>query len=89
MIIVCAHRGGLTAALTRSVHIGEPSRELSRRHRTAAHILRSHESMPRAGARWADVMEAMEEEYRAQGFEDEWRNHHQGGPIGYQDGSFL
>ncbi len=37
----------------------------------------------------ADVMEAMKEEYRAQGFEDEWKCHHQGGPIGYQDREFL
>jgi len=89
MIVVCAHRGGLTAALTRSVHIGEPSRELSRRHRAAAHICAVMNCRTRAGARWADVMEAMEEEYRAQGFEDEWRNHHQGGPIGYQDREFF
>lgn len=89
MIIVCAHRGGLTAALTRSVHIGEPGRELRRRHEAAAHICAAMNCRTQAGARWADVMEAMEEEYRAQGFEGEWRNHHQGGPIGYQDREFL
>ncbi len=89
MIIVCAHCGGLTVALTRSVHIGEPSPKLRRRHEAAADVCAAMNARTRAGTRWADVMEAMKEEYRAQGFEDEWKCHHQGGPIGYQDREFF
>jgi hypothetical protein len=35
------------------------------------------------GARIGDIFSAGLEAYRAQGYPDEWRLHHQGGPTGY------
>ncbi len=37
----------------------------------------------RPGARIGDVFKAGLEAYREQGYADEWRLHHQGGPTGY------
>jgi antitoxin VapB len=43
----------------------------------------------RPGARLSDVFQRAVEAYAAQGFPDEWRLHHQGGPAGYEPREFI
>ena len=40
------------------------------------------------GWRWADVLRAGQAAYRDAGFDGEWREHVQGGPIGYLSREF-
>jgi Xaa-Pro aminopeptidase len=86
LVSVTAQRGGLYASLTRTVAFDPPA-WLAERHATAARIEASAleatrvaaANAGRAGNVFADVQEA----YARVGWEDEWRNHHQGGAAGY------
>jgi len=89
MIVVCAHRGGLVVALTRSIHFGDPSPELTRAHRAAVRVHAAMIAATRVGAVYQDVLARTVAQYGIEGFPEEWRCHHQGGPIGYQDREFL
>jgi Xaa-Pro dipeptidase len=89
MIIVCAHLGGLTVALTRSVHFGRPAAHIAAAHLSAARVHASMIAATRPGATYQHVMTQAMTQYEAQGYPGEWQHHHQGGPIGYQDREFL
>lgn len=89
MIVVCAHRGGLVVALTRSVHFGEPPAQLIRAHEAAARVHVVMIAATRPGAVYQDVLARAASQYEVEGYPDEWRFHHQGGPIGYQDRELL
>lgn len=89
MIVVCAHLGGLTVALTRSVHFGKPAADIAGAHLSAARVHAAMIAVTRPGATYQDVMTQAKAQYEAEGYPGEWRCHHQGGPIGYQDREFL
>lgn len=89
MIVVCAHRGGLVVAVTRSVHFGRPPREVSSAHEAAARVHAAMIMATRVGAGYQDVIDRACVQYEAEGYGGEWQYHHQGGPIGYQDREFL
>jgi len=89
MIVVCAHLGGLTVALTRSVHFGKPPADIAAAHLSAARVHAAMIAATRPGAAYQDVMAEAKAQYEAEGYPDEWRRHHQGGPIGYQDREFF
>lgn len=42
----------------------------------------------RPGSTYGAVLEAAAEAYRVEGHEDAWRQHYQGGPIGYRQREF-
>lgn len=85
MLVVGAERGGLIVAMTRMVWLGgEPDAETRRRHAAATAIHRMARRATREGSTLASVFDVIRGEYAAQGYADEWRLHHQGGPIGYQ-----
>lgn len=89
MIVVCAHLGGLTVALTRSVHFGKPPADMAAAHLSAARVHAAMIAATRPGAAYQEVMAQAMAQYEAEGYPGEWRRHHQGGPIGYQDREFL
>ncbi len=89
MIVVCAHKGGLIVAATRSVHFGRPPREVSSAHRAAARVHAAMIMATKVDAEYQDVIDRACAQYEAEGYGGEWRRHHQGGPIGYQDREFL
>ena len=89
MIVVCAHQGGLVVAVTRSVHFGRPPREVSSAHQAAARVHAAMIVATKVGAEYQDVIDRACAQYEAEGYGGEWRRHHQGGPIGYQDREFL
>lgn len=89
MVVVCAHLGGLTVALTRSVHFGKPPVDISAAHSSAARVHAAMIASTRPGASYQNVMAQAKAQYEAEGYPDEWRRHHQGGPIGYQDREFF
>jgi Xaa-Pro aminopeptidase len=83
MAAVCASRRGLIVSLTRLVHFGPLDTDLRRRHDAVCKVDEALHAATRPGARWCDVLQVGIEAYAANGFAEEWRLHHQGGPMGY------
>ena len=83
MIVVCARRAGLIAALTRIVWAGPVPEEIRRRTRAAAEVNARLLAATRPGAVGRDLFEAAVRAYADLGFPGEERLHHQGGACGY------
>ena len=83
MLVTCGERGGLIAAVSRLVSLGEPSPELRRRHQAVAAVDAAMIAATRPGVTLGEVFDTARAAYGQVGFADEWRQHHQGGSIGY------
>ena len=83
MLVVCARRYGLVVSATRIVSFGPVSAELRKKHDAVARVDAAFIAATQIGARIGDVFRAGLDAYAAQGFADEWKLHHQGGPTGY------
>ena len=83
MLVAGARRHGLHVSVTRLVHFGSPPAELQRRHAAVARIDAAFLAATRVGAHVGDVVRAGIAAYAAEGWPDDWRHHHQGGPTGY------
>lgn len=83
MIVVCARRAGLIAALTRIVWAGPVPEEIRRRTRAAAEVNARLLASTRPGASGRDLFEVAVRAYGDAGFPGEERLHHQGGACGY------
>jgi Xaa-Pro aminopeptidase len=84
MAAICAQRHGLTVSATRIVSFGPVDSELRRRHEAVCEVDRTLHARTRPGVRWCDVLDAGQRVYEETGFADEWKKHHQGGPMGYE-----
>jgi len=84
MLVLGGRYRGLVAAASRLVHFGPLDAELKRRQAAVAQVDAELIAATRPGARIADVFQRAVETYAATGFPDEWRQHHQGGAIGYE-----
>lgn len=84
MVALCAQRLGLTVSITRLVHFG-PSLpdDLRRRHEAVCRVDAALHAATRIGRRWCDCLADGIAMYGQCGLSDEWRKHHQGGPMGY------
>ena len=83
MVVIVAVRGGLNVAATRTVTIGEPDPELAERHLISAEAEAAAIAATRPGNTYGEALQAQIDVYEKHGYTDEWRNHTQGGPIGY------
>jgi antitoxin VapB len=83
MLVVCGRRSGLIVSTTRVVHFGPVPAELARKHAAIIAVDAAFIAATRVGARIGDVFKAGLDAYAAQGFPEEWKLHHQGGPTGY------
>ncbi len=85
MLVVGSELGGLIVAMTRMVWLrGRPDPETLRRFEAVTRVHGAFRGATRACATLADVLAAGIAAYEAEGYAEEWRLHHQGGPIGYQ-----
>ena len=84
MLVLVAERWGLHVALTRIREFEPPEADLARRIEAVSAVQQALHSATRPGATLGNVIEAGQAAYAAVGFADEWRDHHQGGTIGYQ-----
>jgi Xaa-Pro dipeptidase len=85
MLVVGSEQGGLIIAMTRMVWLrGRPDPETLRRFEAVSRVHGAFRAATRVGATLADVLATGIAAYEAEGYADEWRLHHQGGPIGYQ-----
>lgn len=83
LVVIVGVRGGLNMAATRTVSIGEPDPDLAERHLIAAEAEAAAITATRPGNTYGQALQAQLDVYEARGYHDEWRNHTQGGPIGY------
>lgn len=84
MVVVGAKRWGLIISMTRLVHFGELSAELIRKHKAVTAVDAAFIANTVPGADVAEIFDKAVAEYAAQGYAEEWKLHHQGGPTGYK-----
>lgn len=88
MAVVVAERGGLHVALTRFASAGAPSQTVLAAHEAAraveAHVL----DEVRPGVTYGHLVEALAIGYAGVGAPEAWREHYQGGPVGYRQREF-
>ena len=82
MLVSCAAYKGLVSCLTRFVCF-RPMTELEDRQQALAHIDAAVNLSTRPGRTLGELFFILQRAYEEQGFEGEWRHHHQGGPTGY------
>lgn len=83
MMVFVGVRGGLNIACTRTASIGAPDPVLGERHAIASEAEARAIEATRPGATYGEALQAQIDVYEAHGYHDEWKNHTQGGPIGY------
>jgi Xaa-Pro aminopeptidase len=88
LAVVTGVRGGLNVSCSRTVSAGAPEPELAARHLAACAVETALIGATRPGRSWADALEAGQAAYRDVGFDGEWREHVQGGPVGYLSREF-
>ena len=88
LAVVVGVRGGLNVACSRTVSAGAPDPELAARHHAACAVETALIAATRPGVTWQDAFAAGQDAYREAGFDGEWREHVQGGPIGYLSREF-
>jgi Xaa-Pro dipeptidase len=85
MLIACAEKGGLMVAITRFAWLGaRPDAETMRRFEAVNQVHVAMRAATRPGRMLSEVFADSIAAYEATGYGEEWRLHHQGGPIGYQ-----
>ena len=89
MMVLCARQAGLIVSLTRFVHFGKLPAELRRRHNAVCAVDAAFIGNTRVGTPVREVFRLGLAAYAEQGFPDEWKLHHQGGPCGYQPRDYV
>ena len=89
MINVCAEKWGMPIAVTRFVHFGQLPEELKIKFEKTAKIFTQYELATVPGNTCADIFEQCKKWYEEAGVPDEWKKHHQGGAIGYDDRDYV
>lgn len=84
MMVACVERHGLIVSLTRLVNFAPVSAELVDRHCAVCEVDATAISSTCVGRLVHEVLAQVIHEYQRQGFEEQWREHHQGGSCGYQ-----
>lgn len=89
MINVCAEKWGMPIAVTRFVHFGQLPEELKNKFEKTAKISTQYELVTVPGNTCAEIFEKCKNWYEEAGVPDEWKKHHQGGAIGYDDRDYV
>ena len=89
MVVLCAKRKGLTVAITRIVHFGKIPEPLSRKHQAVIKVDAGFILNSEIGKPIGEIFDEGVKLYEQCGFPGEWKNHHQGGPMGYQGRYFF
>ncbi|HWF20172.1 MAG TPA: M24 family metallopeptidase [Verrucomicrobiae bacterium] len=89
MLVLCARQGGLIASVTRLVHFGKLPAELRKKHDAVCAVDAAFIASTRVGTPVREVFRRGVAAYVEQGFADEWKLHHQGGPCGYRPRDYV
>jgi Xaa-Pro aminopeptidase len=88
MAVAVVERGGLHAALTRFATAGPLASGVRASTRAARSVEAAMLAACTAGATYGEVLGACDRAYAASGHPGAWREHFQGGPIGYRQREF-
>jgi Xaa-Pro dipeptidase len=83
MVSVNARKWGLIVSLTRFVYFGKLPRVLRKKYEANVFIDCTLMAHTRPGVPARDVLQKGIDAYREKEYPEEWKLHHQGGPIGY------
>ncbi len=83
MVSVNARKWGLIVSLTRFIHFGRVPTALRKKYEANVFIDCTFMTHTRPGTPAKEVLRKGIEAYQKTGFPEEWKFHHQGGPIGY------
>lgn len=89
MVVLCGRRWGLVCSITRLVHFGELPDDLRRKAEAVAQVDATFIAASRPNTRLSHIFQLGQDAYAANGFADEWKLHHQGGPAGYEPREFI
>ncbi|MHB1686744.1 MAG: M24 family metallopeptidase [Ignavibacteriaceae bacterium] len=89
MINVCAQKWGLIIAVTRFVHFGPLSKELTDNLNKVAILQAEYQAVTVPGASINQIFENSKKWYAELDDKGEWMNHHQGGAIGYDNREYI
>jgi antitoxin VapB len=84
MLVLCGRQNGLVCSITRLVYFGKLPDEIRKKTNALAQIDAAFIAATKPGRILGEVFQHGVEAYGKAGFADEWRNHHQGGPAGYE-----
>jgi Xaa-Pro dipeptidase len=88
MAVVVAERGGLHAAATRYASAGALPHAVEQARRVALEVESAMLAACTVGASYGSVLATCDSAYEAAGHPGAWREHYQGGPIGYRQREF-
>jgi Xaa-Pro aminopeptidase len=83
MLVTCAEYRGLISCMTRFVHFGKQSEELKKKVQAVANIDAAVILATKPGRRLSEIFGMLQKAYAENGFGEQWKLHHQGGPTGY------
>ncbi len=89
MVNVVAEKWGMPIAVTRFVHFGPLPEELKQKIHKTAQVMAHYEAATVPGKSCAEIFEQCKQWYAEAGYPDEWKLHHQGGAIGYDDREYV
>ena len=89
IVVTSAMKWGLMAAITRIVHFGKPSSEILKARNIVSSIDSEMILSSRPGVKYSDILKNEINAFERHGLKNEWKNHHQGGPIGYEGRYFC
>lgn len=78
-------RWGLNAPLTRLIYFGDKiPLEIEEKYNAVCRIAAAAISMCVTGTKFSDILAMQKKLYKEMGYENEWKNHYQGGVTGYR-----
>ena len=89
MLVLCGRQKGLVSSITRLVHFGKLPEDLKVKSKAVATIDAAIIGATRPSVDASEVFEATKDAYATVGYPDEYKLHHQGGPVGYNPREFI
>lgn len=88
-LVCCARKWGLITALTRSIYVGEIPIDLLQKQKAVNYVDSVYYSHTKPGVSVGEIIQIGKKAYEKAGYPDEWKNHHQGGAIGYETREYI
>ena len=89
MVNICARRWGLVISMTRLIHFGAVPADLQHKLESVARVNAGYWARTTVGSNAGSILQGAIADYAEAGYPEEWRKHHQGGAIGYQERDWL
>jgi len=89
MVNVVAEKWGMPIAVTRFVYFGNLPENLEKRLEKTAIVNAHYEAATKPGTTINHIWNECKNWYADVGYPGEWKNHHQGGAIGYNDREYI